>query len=261
VNLDAYLRRIQFSGDTTPSAETLAALHLAHATTIPFENLDILLGRPIRLDPASLEQKLVHARRGGYCFEQNLFFASVLETIGFRVTRLIGRVRYRTSAVLPRTHMMLLVDASGSQWIADVGFGGEGLLLPVPFGRSEESRQFLWTYRAVQQGDRVVMQTLRDGAWLDMYAFTLEPQELIDYEVANHYTSTHPSSRFVLSLTAQRPGREERLILRNLELTIDRGADVATRTLRDQGDVLDVLAASFGLELPADTSFPVLAGV
>jgi N-hydroxyarylamine O-acetyltransferase len=94
-----------------------------------------------------------------------------------------------------------------------------------------------------------------------MYAFTLEPQELIDYEVANHYTSTHPSSRFVLSLTAQRPGREERLILRNLELTIDRGADVATRTLRDQGDVLDVLAASFGLELPADTSFPVLAGV
>jgi len=255
VNLDGYFRRIEHAGGVLPSAETLAALQLAHATHVPFENLDILLGRPIRLDPDSLERKLVHDRRGGYCFEQNLLFASVLEQLGFTVTRLLARVRYRTAAILPRTHMVLLVEADGQRWIADVGFGGEGLLLPVPFGNSEESRQFLWSYRAVPDGDRWVMQSKRDGEWIDMYAFTLERQELIDYEVANHYTSTHPSSRFVQTLAAQLPGRQSRLILRNRELTIDRGGAVDTRVLRDQDEILIVLAESFGLEFPAGTRF------
>src|SRR4029434_8767102 len=98
-------------------------------------NLDILLGRPIKLDVESLERKLIDGRRGGYCFEQNLLFSAVLEQLGFKVTRLMARVRYRTTALLPRTHMAVLVDlADGKKWIADVGFGADGLLLPVPFG-------------------------------------------------------------------------------------------------------------------------------
>jgi N-hydroxyarylamine O-acetyltransferase len=257
VNLDAYLRRIDDSGPLAPSAATLARLHLAHATHIPFENLDILLGRPIALAIDEVERKLVADRRGGYCFEQNLLFATALEQIGFAVTRLMARVRYRTTAVLPRTHMMLLVEADGAKWIADVGFGAEGLLHPVPFGAGIESRQFLWTYRVVAAGDRFVMQSLRAGAWIDMYAFTLEPQETLDFEVANHYTSTHPSSRFVQTLTVQRGGPEARLILRNRELTIDRGDnDVSSRMVADDDELLRVLADSFGLAFPAGTRFP-----
>jgi len=163
LDLDAYLRRGGYSGARDPTAAVLEALHRAHAAAIPFENLDILLGRPIRLDLESLQEKLVRSRRGGYCFEQNLLFASVLEALGFRVTRLAARVRYRTSLILPRTHMTLLVDVEGAGRLADVGFGAEGLLAPVPFGGAE-ARQGAWTYRIAEEGRYRVLQSLREGS-------------------------------------------------------------------------------------------------
>src|SRR5262249_54590872 len=131
-DLDAYLRRIGYAGERRPTAAVLQQLHLAHATHIPFENLDILLGRPIRLDLEGLQAKLVRGQRGGYCFEHNTLFAAALEQIGFRLTRLGARVRFRVTRLLPRVHMALKVDVEGEAWLADVGFGGEGLLLPVP---------------------------------------------------------------------------------------------------------------------------------
>ena len=121
VDLAAYLERIGYAAELRPDHATLAGLHLAHATHIPFENLDVLLGRPIRLDLPSLQAKLVAGGRGGYCFEQNLLFAAVLRQLGFAVTPLAARVRYRTTQLLPRTHMLLLVRADGADWIADVG--------------------------------------------------------------------------------------------------------------------------------------------
>ena len=252
-DLDAYLERIGYAGELRPDASTLAALHLAHATHIPFENLDVLLGRPIRLEPASLQAKLVAGRRGGYCFEHNLLFAGMLRTLGFPVTPLAARVRYRTTLVLPRTHMLLLVRADGGDWLADVGFGGEGLLLPVPFGSGEPSRQFEWTYRVVQHGGGWQLQSLRDGAWLDLYAFTREPQEIADYEMANYYVSTHPSSRFVQTLTVQLPGVEVRHVLRDRELMQDRGSTTTMRTITSDEELLTVLAQTFGLHLEAGT--------
>ena len=199
-DLASYFERIAYAGDRTPSRATLAALHLAHATHIPFENLDILLGRPIRLDLASLTAKLVHGRRGGYCFEQNRLFAAALEALGFAVTTLAARVRFGTTSVRPRTHMLLQVDVDGDRLLADVGFGVFGLLIPVPLDDPGESRQFAWTYRIVREAGLYVLQLRTGGAWADLYAFTLEPQYPADYEMANHYTSTHPSSRFVQAL-------------------------------------------------------------
>src|SRR5437867_3136447 len=105
VDLKSYLTRICFEGDLAPTVETLRRLHLAHATHIPFENLDVLLRRPILLDLDSLFAKLVHGGRGGYCFEQNALFAAVLEEVGFRVKRLAGRVRMGATAIRPRTQM------------------------------------------------------------------------------------------------------------------------------------------------------------
>ncbi len=253
-DLAAYLRRIGYAGGLEPGAGTLANLHLAHSTRIPFENLDVLLGRPIRLDVPSLLAKLVTGGRGGYCFEHNLLFASVLCTLGFAVTPLAARVRYRTEAVLPRTHMLLLVRAEGVDWLTDVGFGGEGLLLPVPLRANEPCRQFAWTYRLVEHGCGWLLQSLRDGDWIDMYAFTLEPQEMADYEMANHYVSTHPNSRFVQTLTAQLPGTQVRYVLRNRALTEDRGSTAATtRMIAGDEELLAALAATFGLHLPPGT--------
>lgn len=254
LDLRAYLRRIRYAGPLAATRATLEALHLAHATAIPFENLDILLGRPIRLDLASLQAKLVAGGRGGYCFEQNGLFAAALERVGFDVTRLAARVRLGTERVLPRTHMTLLVAVDGIEVLADVGFGADGLLLPVPLG-GRAVPHFAWTYRVAEADGAYVLQTRRDGAWLDLYAFTREPQLPVDYEIANHYTSTHPASRFTLVLTAQRLATDVRRILRNRVYSEDRGTEVATRTLANDDEILEVLATEFGLAFPRGTRF------
>jgi N-hydroxyarylamine O-acetyltransferase len=257
LDLPAYLRRIGYAGELRPTRAVLEAVHLAHATRIPFENLDVLLGRGVRLDPESLQAKLVRSGRGGYCFEQNLLLLAALREIGFAVTPLAARVRYRTTRTLPRTHMVLLAEADGGRYLADVGFGGEGLLLPVPFVAGEEARHFAWTYRLVEQPGAWVLQSLWAEGWADLYAFTLEPQELVDYEVANYFVSTHPSSRFVQTLTTQIPTPEARYILRNRVFTVDRGPGAVTaRTLADDEELLAVLADTFGLRFPPDTRFP-----
>jgi N-hydroxyarylamine O-acetyltransferase len=255
LDLQAYLARIGYSRDLQPTYNTLEGLHLAHATHIPFENLDIFLKRPIRLDLGSLLAKLVHAGRGGYCFEQNLLMLAVLQELGFSVTALAARVRYRAQRVLPRTHMLLLVQIDGDRWIADVGFGGEGLLLPIPFRYGEDTRQFLWTYRLIEEAGQSVLQSLRNGAWVDLYAFTLEPQLLADYEMASYYTSTHPDSRLAQTLTVQLPTPKERTTLINRELIADRGDTISARIIPDDEPLLAVLAEKFGLCFPPGTRF------
>ena len=255
LDLAAYLRRIEYVGDPTPSRATLDALHLAHATHIVFENLDVLLGVPIRLDLASVHAKLVEARRGGYCFEQNTLFAAVLAALGFAVTPLAARVRFGTTAVLPRTHMTLQVDVDGERLLADVGFGADGLLLPVPLEGAAVSRQFAWSYRIVDDAGQWALQSLSGDAWKDLYAFTLEPQHPVDYELANYYTSTHPASRFLRTLTAQRLAPDKRRMLRDREYTEDNGHAVTRRTLVDDDELLAVLADTFGLHFPPQTRF------
>ncbi len=256
LDLDAYLQRVQYSGDLHPSYSVLAALHLAHATHIPFENLDILLGRPVRLDLESLQAKMVNGERGGYCFEQNLLFAAVLERLGFSLTPLAGRVRYRARRVLPRTHMLLLVRCDGSTWVADVGFGLEGLLLPLPFGSGQEMRQYGRTYRIVPEQEQWTLQMFDAASWSDLYTFLLDPQLLADYEMASHYTSTHPDSPFVRTLIVQLPTPEARKVLRNRELTVDNGQSITSRTIEGDDELLEVLAGMFTLRFPGGTRFP-----
>jgi N-hydroxyarylamine O-acetyltransferase len=249
LDLDAYLARTGYAGPLVPMAEVLAGLHLAHATHIPFENLDVHAGRPIRLDLESLQRKLVRGNRGGYCFEQNALFAAVLDRLGFAVTRLAARVRYRTTGLLPRTHMLLRVDLPNGPVLADVGFGGDGLLLPVPLVPGRECPQFLWTYRVVREESVWVLQAKRGTEWADQYAFSEEPQHAVDFEVANYYVSTHPDSIFRKMRTVQLPTSSGRHILRDDVLTTDRGATIETRTL-PATEVPEVLREIFGLELP-----------
>jgi len=256
-DLESYFRRIGYAGARAPTYAVLEALHLAHATHIPFENLDVLLKRPIRLDLASLQDKLVRGGRGGYCFEQNLLLAAALGSLGFPVKLVAAKVRHRGDRDLPRTHMFLMVRAGGAEWVADVGFGGEGLLLPVRFGDERETRHYAWTYRIVEEKTgQWLLQSKRPDGWGNLYCFTLDPQTPADCDMANHYTSTHPDSPFVSTLTAQLPTPQARLVLRNRELTVDRGGGVVEqRTLKGDDEVLAVLAGTFGLHFPAGTRF------
>jgi N-hydroxyarylamine O-acetyltransferase len=259
LDLDAYLRRIGYAGALAPTRGVLEELHLAHATHIPFENLDIHLGRPIRIDLASVQAKIVQSRRGGYCFEQNTLLAAVLERVGFRVKRLLARVRLGASRVLPRTHMVLEVEVDGSPILADVGFGTVGILLPMPLAAGEPVRQFAWTFRLVEEPGLWVLQGRQGDGWLDLYAFTREPQYPVDFEMSNWYTSTHPDSRFFHTVTVQRSTRDIRYLLRGREFTVVRGEQTTTRTLAEE-EVLRVLADDFGLDFPPGTRFRGIAG-
>lgn len=249
--LEAYLERVGLPAAPRPTPDGLAELHLAHATHVPFENLDVLLGRTIRLDLEGLQSKLVRDRRGGYCYEQNLLLATVLETLGFTVTRLAARVRYRATRTLPRTHALLRVETDDGPWIADVGFGGSGQLLPLRLVAGHEQRQFLWTYRLIEGPGGWVLQAQQDGTWRDFHAFTLEPQEVVDFEVASHYVSTHPDSPFTRTLVAQLPTPESRCMLRNLDLTIESAGGTEARACA-LAELPGILSRHFGLTLPPE---------
>ncbi len=255
-DLSAYLRRIGLDAPPPATAAGLAAVHRAHAASIPFENLDILLGRGIRLDLPSLEAKLVTARRGGYCFEQNSLFAAALTDLGFSVTSLAARVRLGGRADGARAHMLLAVRASGHDWIADVGFGGGGLLEPLPLEPAGEVRQGEWRFRLVEDGRERVLQSFGENGGRDLYGFTLEPQLPIDYVVANHYTSTHPDSTFTKIAVVQRTWATGALLLRGDVLATVVPGLAPVELPAPQGDSLLVLLRErFGLDFPPGTRF------
>jgi N-hydroxyarylamine O-acetyltransferase len=255
INLDAYLDRIGYQGDLSPTVDTLGALHYAHATSIPFENLDILLGESIHLDLESLQNKLVAKRRGGYCFEHNTLFAAVCEKVGYTVERLAARVRSSAAAVRPRTHMLLSVTIDSEPWLADVGFGRVGPLYPMPLNRSEPVTHGAWTLRVTRDAGATRLQSRDGDRWIDLYDFTAEPQHPVDYEVANHYTSTYPGSPFVHNLIAQRATDQMRWSLHNRELTEETGSEKKTETLSDDEALLATLSEVFGLHFPPKTHF------
>lgn len=258
LDLDAYFSRIGYTGTREPTLATLEQLQFAHGTSVPFENLDIQLGRPISIDLASIQAKLVKARRGGYCFEQNTLLAAALERLGFGVTLLSARVRLGASRILPHTHMLLAVDAEGERWLVDVGFGTGGPLAPLPFKPGQVLQQSLWSFRLQEDRGDWVLESLREGAWHDLYAFTLEPHYPIDFEMANHYVSTHPASRFVQTLAVQKQLPEVCCQLRNRELTIIRGREKSVSQIFDDEALLRVLAETFGLLFPSGTRFKCL---
>ena len=256
IDLGAYCRRIGYSGPLAPTLATLRALHEAHVGSISFENLNPLLGIPVGLDSESLQRKMVFGRRGGYCFEQNLLFKDVLEAIGFRVHGLAARVRMGTTDTRARTHMVLRVAADGRDYLADVGFGGDGLLEPVPLIAGTDLNLPIVPVRLLAQDGLWVLQAKQTGDWSDLYAFTLEPQERVDYQVANFYTANWPESVFRKSLTAQRVRRHERLILRNRDLTILRLGETQKREIRSAAEATLILDRLFGVEVPAGYAIP-----
>jgi N-hydroxyarylamine O-acetyltransferase len=259
LNIADYLQRIDYQGPLEPTHEVLKNLHRAHATHVPFENLDIMLGRPILLDLPSLETKLVRDRRGGYCFEQNTLFAAILGQLGFNVTTLSARVRLNRARVTPRTHMLLLVKVEGSSYVVDVGFGAAGIIEPLGLETDRTVEQYGWIYRLMKESESWILQSCQLGSWQDQYEFTLEQHYPSDYEVANHYTSTYPASIFRQMPIAQVQSLSGRRTLRNLTLTEEKDASSSSTRTIGKSELLDVLADSFGLQFPAGTSIPVAA--
>jgi N-hydroxyarylamine O-acetyltransferase len=244
MRLDAYLRRTGAAAPQAVTVDAMRALHLAHRQSILFENLDIQRGKPILLDLDALERKLVDGGRGGYCFEHNTLFAAVLREYSFQPVTLLARVRRGPPERWARTHMLLRVESEGAPWIADVGFGGSGLLEPMRLAEGSTSEQGGMTYSLRREG---LYWVLSSGG-SDFYEFTEEPNTAADVEIANHFTSTHPESIFRKTLTIQRATPTERVILRGNLLSRFRGG-VQTEEPFAREQLRDVARKVFDVEL------------
>jgi N-hydroxyarylamine O-acetyltransferase len=251
-DLDAYLHRIGYGGDTRPTFETLAALVRAHMLAIPFENLDVLLGRGIRVDLDGVQQKLVRNRRGGYCFEQATLFAAAVEALGFAVSRHLARVTlFASRTQVARTHMFLTVALPEGKFVADPGFGALAAEVPLPLdGAVAPDQPASATHRIETDGGLRVLRALNDGQWVDAWVSTLEQENFADFEMGNHFTATHPTSAFVNRLMLRALTPDGRVTVMNRDATIRRnGAAPVARTL-DRPGLRALLNEFFGFDLP-----------
>jgi N-hydroxyarylamine O-acetyltransferase len=253
LDLDAYFGRVGYDGPATPTLATLSRLHALHAAAIPFENLSPFLGEPVRLDVASLHDKLIARGRGGWCFEQNLLFSHALERVGFEVTRLAARVRWNVpaSVITARSHCLLRVPIEGRDYIADVGFGGQTLGAPLRLEPGIEQATPHEPYRIVASNGGYALESRIAGEWQALYTFELHEQQIADYEVSNWYLANHPQSIFVTGLVAARAGSSERHALRNTRYSIHHpDGRTERRILASAGEMREALEGPFAITLP-----------
>lgn len=259
LDLEAYFVRIGYRGASTPTLDTLNGIVQAHIQAIPFENLDVLLGVPIRLEPEAIEAKLVHARRGGYCFEQNTLLLQVLEQLGYRVQPLSARVRQgRPRDFTPaRTHLLVRVELEES-WLVDVGVGTMSIGCALRLDEHGPQDTPHETRRLLRENDRIYHQVRFGADWLDVAELTLEEMPVIDRIVANWYTSTHPDSHFKHRLLVARALPEgRRTTILNRDYTIrERDGTADERKIASPDELLAILDAQFGIALPTGTRFP-----
>lgn len=250
-DLGAYLARIGLSAPVPATLDGLSQLVAAHMACIPFENLDVLLGRPIRLDLDSLQRKLVTARRGGYCFEHVTLFAAALDAMGFRAQPHIARVTLVTPRThSPRTHMLLTVALSEGPVMVDPGLGSRAPGFPVPVTDAGADPGGGLTHWLVRDGPDWMLRVRTSDGVLDAWVSRLEADPPIDFEVGNHYTATHPASIFRNRLMLRTVTPEGFVTVMNRDVSLWRGLQPETRRLEDRDDLRALLRDRFGFDLP-----------
>lgn len=256
VDVAAYFRRIGYTGPAAPTLDTLAGLVTHHTRTIPFENIDPLLGTPVvDLSAGALADKLVDRGRGGYCYEHNGLMRYVLQSLGFEVQLLTGRVVWMLpdDAPLPaRTHNVLSVTIpeTGIEYLVDVGFGGQTLSSPIRMVLDTAQTTRHEPYRIVRHDHALMLQALIRDVWRPLYTFSRTPAPQVDLEVGSWYVSTHPASIFVVGLTAARVTDDARWNLRGRHLAVHGRDGTSSKTrLESAADVVEVLEHRFGIDL------------
>jgi N-hydroxyarylamine O-acetyltransferase len=247
--LDAYFGRIRYTGPRKADLATLTALHRAHVLAVPFENLDVQLGRPPSLDPDAIFSKLVTARRGGWCYEQNGLFARALAALAFPVTRMSGGVmRALRGEASMGSHLCLKVQADGADWLADVGFGSSQLE-PVPLaehawdqvpmaGQVWRTDDGLWQF-AIEQGPMPLS-----------YDFVDAPADESLLGALCNWQGRDPESIFVQNLVVQRRLPEGHIMLRGKVLTETGHGGQRVRELGSGAELEAVLRDTFALDVP-----------
>ncbi|MCO4889747.1 arylamine N-acetyltransferase [Cupriavidus sp. WGtm5] len=255
--LDAWLVRLGIAAPPSPTLQALDAVLAAHLASIPFENVDPLLRRPVRIDLDAVFDKLVRRRRGGYCFELNTLLSAGLGALGYEVTPLAARVRWGVPDDVPTmtSHMLLRVEVAHRSYLVDVGFGGPTPFRAMPLSEpAEDGFPYRLAPSPAQAGTSAFhsydLQARGDAGWIPVYRFDLTPQPPIDFEARNWYVSTHPDSVFLQRLMAARTDGGTRVTLANGELA-ERAPDGSVRRthLQHADAVVQTLSERFGIVL------------
>lgn len=250
---DAWLARIGYRGERSPTLATLQALVAAQSSVIAYESIDVLLDRPPKLDLGALQAKMIGRRRGGYCFEQNMLFRGGLQSLGYRVTSLQARVvrGLEIDAPRPMLHMVLLVELPEGRFLADVGFGNLAPTAPLKLTPMIEQETPHEVMRFVTMNDEFTLQSRLGDRWAHIYRVVLLPRFDAEYEMANWFTASHPQSPYLSNMIAARPGPgRTRLTLFNARFNVRHASgEVERRTLGSDADYREVLVDRFGLHL------------
>lgn len=252
-DLALYLRRLGFDAPPAPTLETLRQLQLRHTGVFPFENLTTLSGEPVLIDLPSVEKKVLHEGRGGYCYELNNLYLALLQSLGFEACGISGRVvmGQPEGAWTARTHRLSLVTLDGVRYISDVGFGGMVPTAPLLLDTADEQPTPHESYRIEPHADGYTLRARVADEWRAMYIFDLQRQEDIDYAVGNWYVSTHPESPFARQLMVARTGEGWRRTLNNGSFAIHRmGRDSERRQVADVQELIDLLQNEFDIRVP-----------
>ena len=247
MDIDAYFTRIGYEGSREPTVDTLNQLHRAHLLAVPFENLDIHLGHPIGLSPASFFDKIVRRRRGGFCYELNGLFGWLLEQLGFAVVMLSARVYDGTRPGPEFDHLVLLVEA-GEKMIADVGFG-DSFLEPLRLDTDVEVVQHGSAYRLTTSLADQVLERRRDSDWEPQYVFSLTPRRLMEFSAMCERQQTSPESHFTRQTVCSRATLEGRITLSNSRLITTAGGRRVERDVESVDEYCRLLATHFGMDL------------
>ena len=249
LNVPAYLDRIAYTEPVAPTLEVLRSLHRAHLLSVPFENLDIALGRKIACDESAFIRKIVEGRRGGFCYELNGAFASLLRAVGFQVTLLSARVPRDDGGMSPEfDHLALRVDLD-NPWLADVGFG-DSFLEPLELQLGAEQAQDGWRYRVLDCGNSLFVERAdRDAVWKPQYSFTLTPRRLDDFADMCHYHQTSPESPFTRKSVCSMATPDGRITVAGLKLISSRNGSREERLLVSDAEWRSALRDYFNVVL------------
>jgi N-hydroxyarylamine O-acetyltransferase len=255
-NLDRYLDRIAWRGGRTPSYDTLAGILGGHVRHVPFENFDVLLGRPIHLSVPALQAKMVDARRGGYCFEHASLMAAALGALGFEVRRHIARVvLFQPYGEAPRDHMYFTVSVDGGRFVVDPGFGPFASRYPIPMDGTAAPEG----HRMARDGALWTLHGRRGDEDFAGWTSTMADDNPIDFEMSNHFESTHPSSVFRQWIFASAVTANGRVNVMNRDVTWLSDKAEAKTQLGGREQFRALVAAHFGFDLPEAETMTVAA--
>lgn len=250
--LKQYLNRVGLNNAPQVSESGLTTLQNAQHRSIPFENMDVAIGKRIELSEQAIFEKLITNNRGGYCFEVNGLMLQALQAFGFEAKPLLGRVHLGDQPS-GRSHQVTLVELEGKQWLVDVGFGSQTPRAPLPLLLDTELSTDMQTFRLLEDNQfGIMLQVKEDEVWNNLYSLDMAHVCSGDIEMGNHYTSTSPNSVFTSNCTAAMPNDKGIITLLNKTLKIKTADSIDEIILEDEASYFEALKAHFGIEIDVD---------